>query len=139
MGLHHPGVRLAGPRRGGRRHRGIKELEAAGYIIRARKRSENGRFLKAEEATWITLDDPAMHGAVSEELKADGFAVLSEFSRSDAQPAGAASGTDPHDGRDEESVPKKPRSYPERENPYLARPHPGKPHPENPYLGNPPL
>ena len=48
-----------------------------------------------------------MHGAVSEELKADGFAVLSEFSRSDAQPAGAASGTDPHDGRDEESVPEK--------------------------------
>ena len=60
---------------------GIKELEAAGYIIRARKRSENGRFLKAEEATWITLDDPAMHAEVSAELKADGFAVLSEFSR----------------------------------------------------------
>lgn len=30
---------------------GIKELEASGYIIRARKRSVNGRFLKAEEAT----------------------------------------------------------------------------------------
>ena len=30
---------------------GIKELESPGYIIRARKRSENGRFLKAEEAT----------------------------------------------------------------------------------------
>lgn len=58
---------------------GIKELEAAGYIIRARKRSENGRFLKAEEATWITLDDPAMHVSVCAELKADGFAVLSEF------------------------------------------------------------
>ena len=27
---------------------GIKELEASGYIIRARKRSVNGRFLKAE-------------------------------------------------------------------------------------------
>ena len=58
---------------------GIKELEAAGYIIRARKRSENGRFLKAEEATWITLDDPAMHDDVCAELKADGFAILSEF------------------------------------------------------------
>lgn len=58
---------------------GIKELEASGYIIRARKRSVNGRFLKAEEATWITLDDPAMHGEVSAELKADGFAILSEF------------------------------------------------------------
>ena len=61
---------------------GIKELESAGYIIRARKRSENGRFLKAEEATWITLDDPAMRDDVCAELKADGFAVLSEFDRS---------------------------------------------------------
>ena len=73
---------------------GIKELEEAGYIIRARKRSENGRFLKAEEATWITLDDPAMHGAVSEELRAEGFAVLSEFSRSAAQAAGEAGAED---------------------------------------------
>lgn len=64
---------------------GIKELESAGYIIRARKRSENGRFLKAEEATWITLDDPAMHAEVCAELKADGFAVLSEFVRSQTQ------------------------------------------------------
>lgn len=60
---------------------GIKELEEAGYIIRARKRSENGRFLKAEEATWITLDDPAMRAEVADELKADGFAILSEFVR----------------------------------------------------------
>lgn len=63
---------------------GIKELEASGYIIRARKRSENGRFLKAEEATWITLDDPAMHAEVSAELKAEGFAMLSEFTREPA-------------------------------------------------------
>lgn len=63
---------------------GIKELEASGYIIRARKRSENGRFLKAEEATWITLDDPAMHAEVSAELKAEGFAILSEFTREPA-------------------------------------------------------
>ena len=67
---------------------GIRELEEAGYIIRARKRSENGRFLKAEEATWITLDDPAMHGAVADELRAEGFAVLSEF----VQGQGSASG-----------------------------------------------
>ena len=66
---------------------GIKELESAGYIIRARKRSENGRFLKAEEATWITLDDPAMHGEVCAELKADGFAILSEFERGGEPPA----------------------------------------------------
>lgn len=63
---------------------GIRELESFGYIIRARKRSVNGRFLKAEEATWITLDDPAMHAQVSAELKADGFAILSEFTREPA-------------------------------------------------------
>lgn len=60
---------------------GIKELESSGYIIRARKRSENGRFLKAEEATWITLDDPAMHAQIAAELKVDGYAILSEFTR----------------------------------------------------------
>lgn len=63
---------------------GIKELESAGYIIRARKRSENGRFLKAEEATWITLDDPKMHAEVTRELKEEGFAVLSEFTHDPA-------------------------------------------------------
>lgn len=65
---------------------GIKELESAGYVIRARKRGEAGRFLKAEEATWITLDDPAMHDAVAEELRAEGFAILSEFVRKDRAP-----------------------------------------------------
>lgn len=58
---------------------GLKELEGAGYIIRARRRSENGRFLKAEEATWITLDDPAMYASVATELKEEGYAILSEF------------------------------------------------------------
>lgn len=58
---------------------GLKELEGAGYIIRARRRSENGRFLKAEEATWITLDNPAMHASVAAELKEEGYAILSEF------------------------------------------------------------
>lgn len=60
---------------------GIKELEESGYIIRARKRSVNGRFLKAEKATWVTLDDPAMHAQVAAELKTEGFAILSEFTR----------------------------------------------------------
>lgn len=63
---------------------GIKELESAGYIIRARKRSENGRFLKAEEATWITLDDPKMHAEITRELKEEGFAILSEFAHDPA-------------------------------------------------------
>lgn len=76
---------------------GIKELESAGYIIRARKRSENGRFLKAEEATWITLDDPAMHADVCRELKEDGFAVLSEFEHgSQVAPAAPKQGAESH-------------------------------------------
>ena len=106
---------------------GIKELEGAGYIIRARKRSENGRFLKAEEATWITLDDPAMHGEVCAELKADGFAILSESSAAESRlPPMAPKGP--------RSLPKHakranlPRSEPERENPYLGKPHLGNRH-----------
>ena len=63
---------------------GLKELESAEYIIRARRRSENGRFLKAEEATWVTLDDPAMHSSVAAELKEEGYAILSEFKRDPA-------------------------------------------------------
>lgn len=63
---------------------GIRELESKGYIIRARKRSKNGRFLKAEEATWITLDDPKMHAEVTRELKEEGFAILSEFTHDPA-------------------------------------------------------
>lgn len=106
---------------------GIKELEASGYIIRARKRSANGRFLKAEEATWITLDDPAMHGEVSAELKAD------------ASPSSPSSPANPPPtwrwslrlrALAKRAKPAKvPRSGPERENPYLGKPH----------LGNRPL
>lgn len=81
MGVHHQGLRFLVRDGVDAVTAGIRELEASGYIIRARKRSVNGRFLKAEEATWITLDDPAMHGEVSAELKADGFAILSEFTR----------------------------------------------------------
>ena len=91
---------------------GIRELEEAGYIIRARKRSENGRFLKAEEATWITLDDPAMHGAVSEELRAEGFAVLSEFSRGSSGSGGGESAAEPPREGDDGCVPEKAQVVP---------------------------
>lgn len=70
---------------------GIKELESAGYVIRARRRGEAGRFLKAEEATWITLDDPAMHDDVAEELRSEGFAILSEFTRKERVSKGRGS------------------------------------------------
>lgn len=91
---------------------GIRELEEAGYIIRARKRSGNGRFLKAEEAVWITLDDPAMHAAVSEELKADGFAVLSEFSRGASAERGEDAAEDPPSAGGESRVPGKDQVVP---------------------------
>ena len=70
---------------------GIKELESAGYVVRARRRGEAGRFLKAEEATWITLDDPAMHDDVAEELRSEGFAILSEFTRKERASKGRGS------------------------------------------------
>lgn len=106
---------------------GIKEFESAGYVIRARRRGEAGRFLKAEEATWITLDDPAMHDAVAEKLRSEGFAILSEFARKDRAPK-AREAAEEGDGSG------KPKLSPERENPYLVRPHPGKPDLESPAL-----
>lgn len=97
---------------------GRKELEFSGYIIRARKRSENGHFLKAEEATWITLDDPAMHAQVAAELKADGYAILSEFTREPPANGEAEPQEKPIDPENAQSVP-------ERENPHLEKPHLG--------------
>lgn len=85
---------------------GIRELEEAGCIIRARKRSENGRFLKAEEATWITLDDPAMHDAVAEELRAESFAILSEFVRKDRVPKARDSAEEGCDAEKAQVVPR---------------------------------
>ena len=64
---------------------GIKELEGHGYIIRARKRDSGGRFCEASDALWITLDDPTMYESVTDELAADGYAVISKFKRSDAK------------------------------------------------------
>ena len=90
---------------------GIKELESSGYSIRARKRSENGRFLKAEEATWVTLDDPAMTATRS-----------SRSSRASRPPTWSS--RHPLLNLLRRAIcPKKTRSAPERENPYLGKPH----------------
>lgn len=101
---------------------GLKELEGAGYIIRARRRSENGRFLKAEEATWITLDDPAMYANVAAELKEEGYAILPPTWSSSWRTIFLL---------EVRMAPRIPSSAPERENPYLEIPYLGKP-----YLGN---
>ena len=126
---------------------GIKELEAAGYIIRARKRSENGRFLKAEEATWITLDDPAMHDDVAEELRSEGFAILSEFTRKERASKGRGSAEEGGVAEKAQVVPRTGKSVsgpenPDLENPALLITHGIKPlnpinYPSPPPRGNP--
>lgn len=57
---------------------GFKELEGHGFLIRARMRGEDGRYLPADESTWITLDDPAMYNEVAEQLRSEGFTVTSK-------------------------------------------------------------
>lgn len=108
---------------------GIKELETAGYIIRTRKRSENGRFLKAEEATWITLDDPAMHAQVAAELKADGYAILSEFTRE--PPANVEAEPSPENGGESDGGPEKAQVVTRTGKPVSGKATSGEPAPIN--------
>lgn len=108
---------------------GIKELESSGYIIRARKRSENGRFLKAEEATWITLDDPAMHAQVAAELKADGYAILSEFIRE--PPANVEAGPSPANEGEGDGGPEKAQVVTRTGKPVSGKATSGEPAPIN--------
>lgn len=56
---------------------GLRELERNGYVIRARKRGEDGKFGGSEDAVWITLDDPDLYQTVVDELRRDGFSVVS--------------------------------------------------------------
>lgn len=56
----------------------LKELERFGFLIRARKRGRNGRFVSAEEALWITLDDPSMYEEETEELASQGYTIVSK-------------------------------------------------------------
>lgn len=57
----------------------LKELERFGFLIRARKRGKNGRFVSAEEALWITLDDPSMYEEETEELASQGYTIVSKI------------------------------------------------------------
>lgn len=57
----------------------LKELEAFGFLIRARKRASNGKFVSAEESIWITLDDPSMYEEEIAELKNDDFMITSKL------------------------------------------------------------
>ncbi|WP_314039429.1 AAA family ATPase [Slackia exigua] len=56
----------------------LKELERFGFLIRARRRGKNGRFVSAEEALWITLDDPSMYDDETEELISQGYTIVSK-------------------------------------------------------------
>lgn len=105
---------------------GIRELESAGYVIRARRRGEAGRFLKAEEATpRCTTPWPTSCARRGSPSSPSSSARTAPRMRATPRRKAAAS--------------RKLRLSPERENPYLVRPHPGKPHPENPDLENPAL
>lgn len=56
----------------------LKELERFGFLIRARKRGADGRFVSSEESLWITLDDPSMYEEEAEELASQGFSIVSK-------------------------------------------------------------
>lgn len=56
----------------------LKELERFGFLIRARKRDANGRFVSAEESIWITLDDPSMYEEETSSLAAEGYTIVSK-------------------------------------------------------------
>lgn len=67
----------------------LKELERFGFLLRARKRGSNGRFVSAEESLWITLDDPSMYEEATLELEAQGFAIVSKRDTKMASNVGA--------------------------------------------------
>ena len=56
----------------------LKELERFGFLIRARRRGADGRFVSAEESVWITLDDPSMYEEETSNLIAEGFTIVSK-------------------------------------------------------------
>lgn len=99
---------------------GIKELESSGYIIRTRKRSENGRFLKRKRppGSRSTTRSCTRRWRRSSRRTAT---PSSRSSRESRPPTWSSS------RRRSPSTLKTPRSVPERENPYLEKPHLGKP------------
>ena len=51
----------------------LKELESHGFLLRARMRDASGRFASADEALWITLDDPDMYEDEAAQLREEGY------------------------------------------------------------------
>lgn len=56
----------------------LKELEKHGFLIRARMRDENGRYLSAENSLWVTLDDPSNYDVEVTELVSRGYTIVSK-------------------------------------------------------------
>ena len=56
----------------------LKELEAYGFLIRARLRGEDGRYLSAENSRWVTLDDPSEYDDEVAELVSRGYTIVSK-------------------------------------------------------------
>ncbi|WP_276666774.1 helix-turn-helix domain-containing protein [Senegalimassilia anaerobia] len=66
----------------------LKELESFGFLLRARMRGSNGRFVGAEEALWVTLDDPSMYEEEAEQLRSEGYSIVSKRDASKAKVKG---------------------------------------------------
>lgn len=56
----------------------LKELEAYGFLIRARLRGEDGRYLSADNSLWVTLDDPSEYDDEVAELVSRGYTIVSK-------------------------------------------------------------
>lgn len=56
----------------------LKELERFGFLLRARMRGKDGRFVSAEESLWVTLDDPSLYEDAARELAEQGYAIVSK-------------------------------------------------------------
>lgn len=62
----------------------LDELERAGYLVRGRARSGDGRLMGAGESVWILLDDPEMRFGAAADLMSAGF-ELSRATREAAE------------------------------------------------------
>lgn len=56
----------------------LKELEAYGFLIRARLRGEDGRYLSADNSLWVTLDDPSEYEDEVADLVSQGYTIVSK-------------------------------------------------------------
>lgn len=59
----------------------LKELERAGFLLRAQRRHGDGTFASAADNVWITLDDPSLFKAAAKRAAAEGLNIISARTR----------------------------------------------------------